>query len=391
MEKIKLVFVSGTRADYGKLKSLMQICDKDDDIDMHVYVTGMHLLPEYGFTYQDIVEDGYKHIHTPYMPIFSDKMDENIAYTILNFSRFIKETTPDFIVVHGDRIEPLAAAIVGILNNIRVIHIEGGEVTGTVDEFIRHSVSKLSSLHFVANEEAKFRLIQLGERADSIHIIGSPDIDIMLSEKLPTIDYVLKRYNIPFREYGILIYHPVTTSNNLRGAVEQVIAAISQSDKNYVVIYPNNDHGTEIIQREIENLKDRKRFFLCKSFPFEDFLTLLKNSQFIIGNSSAGIREACVYGIPAIDIGSRQNKRYLPSVLKNIQHTKEVTSQILACIENIDGYRIKSTYFGDGKSADHFLKVIKKEEYIHKDLQKVFIEMDATTKSIQNYINEVCF
>lgn len=391
MKKLKLVFVTGTRADYGKLKPLMNLCEKDPDIELHVYVTGMHLLTEYGFTFNEIKEDGYKNIHTPHFPIFSDKMDENTAYTILNFSNCIKALNPDFIVIHGDRIDPLAAAIVGVLNNIRVVHIEGGEITGTVDEFIRHSISKLSSIHFVANDEAKFRLIQLGEREDSIYVIGSPDIDIMLSDNLPAFELIRKKYRIPFSEYGILIYHPVTTADNLQYNVEQVFSAVYKSSKNYIVVYPNNDSGSKIIRDEILNLEKCNRFLSFKSFPFEEFLVLLKNSEFIIGNSSAGVREACVYGIPAIDIGTRQNKRYLPSVLKNVQHTDENVQDILKCISNIKQYKYVSHYFGEGRSAEQFVEIMKNSRLLKKNLQKEFVEMDETAKSIQNYINEVCF
>lgn len=391
MKNLKIVFVTGTRADYGKLKSLMKICDQDNEIDMHVYVTGMHLLDEYGYTYNEVVKDGYKNIHKPECQIFSEKMDENIAYTILNFSKFIRKYNPQFIIIHGDRIEPLAAAIVGILNNIRVVHIEGGEITGTVDEFIRHSVSKLSSLHLVANNEARFRLIQLGEKNESIHIIGSPDIDIMLSDKLPSIGKVKMKYNIIFEKYGIFIYHPVTTCSNLEDAVQEVISAIIKSNKNYIIIYPNNDHGSNIICKKIKALEQYNRFVIFKSLPFEEFLVLLKHSEFIIGNSSAGVREACVYGIPAIDIGNRQNKRYLPSVLKNVQHVEENEQEILNCISNVKNYQYKSNYFGDGHSAEKFISIIKQASNLKDDVQKVFVEMDATTKSIQNYINEVCF
>ena len=391
MKKLKLVFVTGTRADYGKLKSLMLLCDADKDIEAHVYVTGMHLLPEYGFTYEDIVTDGYNNIHIPGNSICSDKMDENLAHTILHFSPYVREIKPDFIVVHGDRIEPLAGSIVGILNNVRVAHIEGGEITGTVDELMRHAISKLSHLHFVANEESKIRLLQLGEHENSIYAIGSPDIDIMLSDALPSVTEVKAKYGIEFEEYSICIYHPVTTSTNLEHETQEVVSALLTSNKNYIVIYPNNDHGSEIIRHSLNTLNECERFMFFKSIPFEYFLVLLKNSECIIGNSSAGVREACVYGVPAIDIGSRQNKRYVPGALKNIQHTAEDCQSILNCIAQIDNYRHHSNYFGNGQSAKLFLDIIKSSAILEGDLQKTFVELDVTSDAIRNYINEVCF
>jgi UDP-N-acetylglucosamine 2-epimerase (hydrolysing) len=386
-----LAFVTGTRADYGKLKSIMLLCESQSDMEIFVYVTGMHLMPEYGSTVNEIKSDGYKNIYVP--PGFKPtvNMDENLAQTILYFSAFVREIKPDIIVVHGDRIEPLAGAIVGVLNNVKVAHIEGGEVTGTADEFMRHAISKLSVMHFVANNEAKYRIIQLGEHENSIYVIGSPDIDIMLSKTLPAIEVVKNNHQINFDTYSIFIYHPVTTSINLEHEISQVISAVTSSAKNYIVIYPNNDSGSQIICNAIETLENNNHFMLFKSLPFEDFLILLKNAEFIIGNSSAGIREACVYGVPAIDIGTRQNSRYVPGALKNIQHTEENAEYILQCIKQVSMFRFSSNYFGDGESAKHFLEAIRNFTAIKTDLQKTFVDMDVTSQAIMNYINEVCF
>jgi UDP-N-acetylglucosamine 2-epimerase (hydrolysing) len=391
MSKIKLAFLTGTRADYGKLKPLMRLCDDDPAFDVYIYVTGMHLLTEFGYTYDAIIADNYRNIYKSDSCVYTDKMDVTLANTILTFSEFIRKTKPDIIVVHGDRVEPLAGAIVGVLNNIKVAHIEGGEVTGTADEFLRHAISKLSVIHFVANDEAKYRLIQLGERESSIHIIGSPDIDIMISDNLPRLEATKNRYRIPFEKYAILIYHPVTTSDNLRFEAEQVVEAIAKSEKNYMIIYPNNDRGSEIVMDALDKLKSRDNCLFFKSLPFEDFLALLKNSEFIIGNSSAGIREACIYGVPAIDIGTRQNGRYILSALRNIQHAAESTTEILGCIAKVGSYRYVSHYFGNGHSAEKFAEIIKRSVIFGKDIQKKFIEMNVTSEAIMNYINEVCF
>jgi len=391
VNEFKLVFITGTRADYGKLKSLMCLCDMDDAIETHIYVTGMHLLDEYGHTYNDIVSDGYKNIYFPESFNYSDRMDENLAYTVLSLSAFVRDIKPDLIVVHGDRTEPLAAAIVGVLNNIKIAHIEGGEITGTADEFMRHAISKLSSFHFVSNNESLYRLIQLGENENNIYAIGSPDIDIMLSDYLPCIEDVKAKHGIDFSKYGILIYHPVTTSDNLFAETSQVVSAVIDSDLDYIVIQPNNDHGSDVIRATFSQLKNNNRFRLFKSIIFEEFLVLLRYSEFIIGNSSAGVREACVYGIPAIDIGTRQHKRYVPEALKNIQHTEEDRERILECISKAKAHKYTSRYFGDGRSAEAFVRIIKDLMESQGNLQKSFVDLDITSEAIMNYINEVCF
>jgi len=248
MNKKRIVFLTGTRADFGKIKSLINKLLLDDSFEIHIFATGMHMNKKYGLTVNEIIKCNYKNIYTYINHNSYDSMDIVLSKTIDGFSHYIKEIEPDLIIVHGDRVETLAGAIVGSLNNILVAHIEGGEVSGTIDELIRHSVSKLSHIHFVSNKEAKTRLIQMGEFEYSIYIIGSPDIDIMFSNKLPSLKESKKHYDIEFENYAILMFHPVTTEiNNLEEQVKEVVDAILQMEKNFLIIYPNNDLGSDII------------------------------------------------------------------------------------------------------------------------------------------------
>ena len=375
----KIVFITGTRADYGKLKSLMKKVEKHEKFDTHIFVTGMHMLYKYGSTYKEVEKDNFKNIYR-YINQSSESthnMDITLSNTIIGFSNYCKEILPDMIVVHGDRLEALAGAIVGAFNNIKVAHIEGGEVSGTIDESIRHSITKMSHYHFVSNDEAKRRIIQLGEKEDSVFVIGSPDIDIMHSSTLPDINKVKEKYNIHFNEYSILMYHPVTTEvSQLKENIEQVVDAILESKKNYVVLYPNNDMGSDIIIKEYDRFKNNENIRVYPSMRFEYFLTLLKNCQFIIGNSSSGVREACVYGKKAIDIGTRQKGRYNES-LKNITHLNENKEEILNLIMNLD-YKTQNSihYFGKGDSDDKFLEIILCEEIWDKNIQKKFVDIE---------------
>ena len=192
----KVVFLTGTRADFGKLKSLIQITQNSKNIQAHIFATGMHLNEIYGRTVEEIIKCGFENIHCYENHLEGNDMDKILSSTINGFSDYIKKLKPDMVVIHGDRVEALAGAIVGSLNNILVSHIEGGEISGTVDELIRHSVSKLSHLHFVANNKAKLRLRQLGELDSQIHIIGSPDLDLMNSDNLPDITEAKKYYDV---------------------------------------------------------------------------------------------------------------------------------------------------------------------------------------------------
>jgi len=368
-----ILFITGTRADYGKLKPLMQAIESSEDYILYIYISGMHLLEKYGGTYREVIKDGYQNIQVAFGQHFSDNMSYNVGNVICDLTGYVNSICPDMIVVHGDRIDALAGAIVGALNNIRVAHIEGGEVSGTIDESIRHAVSKFAHFHFVSNEEAKSRLIQLGESSENIYVIGSPDIDIMLSSRLPSIEKAKERYDISFENYGILMYHPVTTEfTNTRDYIREVVDAVIASDKQYIVIYPNNDLGTEIILSEYHRLEGNPNFRIFPSIRFEYFLTLLKYADFMIGNSSAGIRETCVYGIPSIDIGDRQSGRYAISTMKNIQHVQANCKDIQSAIKNISSHRILSQSFGNGNSTDLFMDILKQDSLWSGSLQKRF-------------------
>lgn len=173
-------------------------------------------------------------------------MDVALAENIIQFSKYVKDIKPDLILVHGDRLEALAGAIVGAFNNIYVAHIEGGEISGTIDESIRHAISKLSHFHFVSSERLKERLIQMEENKSNIYITGSPDIDIMLSDKLPLLEDVKKYYNIEYDNYAILVYHPVTTElADIKSNTKILLETLENTKDNFIVIFPNNDPGND--------------------------------------------------------------------------------------------------------------------------------------------------
>ena len=376
----KIVFLTGTRADFGKLKSLMLVSQNSKNFEVHLFVTGMHLNPSYGFTVDEIVKAGFKNI---YQYINHDStlfMDRTLAKTINGFSEFICQINPDLIVVHGDRVEALAGAIVGSLNNILVAHIEGGEVSGTIDELIRHSVTKMSHIHLTANVEAKKRLIQLGEFEKSVFILGSPDLDLMDEKNLPDLKKVKNYYDVTFDDFAIAMFHPITTEyENIKTYSKNFINSLIESDTNYILIYPNNDLGSKEILEEIEKIKSSARIKIFPSLRFEYFLRLLKESQFIVGNSSAGIREAPYYNVPTVNIGTRQNNR---AQLDTIYNCSYKILDILGAIKKVkkvkrDNEVIEKNkfHFGKGRSDELFLELLNSEEFWNIKHQKQFQEV----------------
>lgn len=371
----KIVFITGTRADYGKIKSVIKMLDNSNTFDVYIYVTGMHLLEKYGSTYIEIQKDGFNNIFLSKRIDNSLSMDEILANNILQFTKFVKNIKPDMIFVHGDRVEAMAGAIVGALNNIYVSHIEGGEISGTIDESIRHAISKLANFHFVSNEFSKKNLIQMGEDANNIFIVGSPDIDIMVKNNYD-IDYIKKKYNINFENYAIMIYHPVISEIDfLKNKIKVLVDSIIESDRNYVVIYPNNDMGSDIILEEYKRLIGNDKIIMYPSIRFEYFLTLLKYSDFVIGNSSLGIRESGFYGIPTINVGTRQNGRYDLRTQKNICCVNEKKLEIINAINEIEKYKYKDKMFGNGDSDKRILKILECDKLWKRNIQKKFISI----------------
>lgn len=368
----KILFLTGTRADFGKIKSLLSVLDNHQEFEVFVFVTGMHLQKEYGYTLIEIERCNFKNIHAFENHTHETTMDLTLAKTIEGFSSYCKTIEPDLIVIHGDRVETLAGAIVGSLNNILVAHIEGGELSGTVDELIRHSVTKLSHIHFVSNDEAAKRLLQMGEIPESVFEIGSPDIDIMFSNQLPDLDVVKKYYQIPYDSYAIVMFHPVTTEiNEMEKHAKTVVNSLLKDHHNYVVIYPNNDLGSQFIIDEYQKLKDNSRFRIFPSLRFEYFLTLLKNAQFIIGNSSAGIREAPYYGIPIINIGTRQQNRAVHADILNSDYELESIQNALSIIDS-HKIQISDADYGQGNSSELFLQCLRKSNIWQLNHQKQF-------------------
>jgi len=375
LNKKKIVFITGTRADYGKLTSIIGKLSKNKKFQIHIFVTGMHLLKKYDSTYKHVVKD-YKlstKIKFSKNQESNDTQDIILSKTVLNFSKYVSLINPDLIIVHGDRLEALAGSIVGTMRQYLVAHIEGGEISGTVDEHLRHAISKLSHIHFVANNTAKKILENMGEDKKVIFNVGSPDIDIMISKNLPSLSDVRKRYAINFENYAIGILHPVTTLlKKLPKEAKIFCNIIKKSNKKFIIIYPNNDPGNEIILKSYQKyLRKNSRIRIIKSMRFEHFITLLKYSKFIIGNSSVGIREAPYFGVPTIDLGDRQKFRARSKSVKNIECDEK---KILNYIYGIKKKFKRSFQFGYGDSTKKITAIINSKKFWKINLQKHFVK-----------------
>lgn len=351
----------------------MEVVEKHPSLACSIAVTGMHLMPQYGLTAAQIYRDGFSDIHTftnqgPGKPAGRDHV---VANTIMGLSSVLNSVKPDMLVIHGDRVETLAGAICGSMSLILTAHIEGGERSGTIDELVRHAVSKLAHLHFVSTPESRKRLLQMGEMDESIHVIGSPNVDIMLNGTLPAMQEVRDHYDINFEKYIILLFHPVAFElEGLESRINQILDGIKESGRMCLVIFPNNEPGSEIIIKAYQERETEKWMRLLPSMRFEYFLTLLKNSQGIVGNSSCGIHEAPVYGIPTINIGSRQKNRFQHGNIIDIPENKDALKAALIRMDNLATEKIR--HFGDGNSVERFINLITRADIWLSTTEKQF-------------------
>ena len=366
----RILFVTGTRADFGKLEPLAAAV-RDAGMAVTFFVTGMHLMDRYGRTKLEVGRFAGADIFEFQNQREGDPQDMILAKTVMGFSDFLTEHRPDLAVVHGDRIEALACALVCATNYVRSAHVEGGEVSGTIDEVFRHCNSKLATHHFVSSAEAANRVMALGEPKESVHVIGSPELDFHSQPSGVDIGEVKARYGIAFDDFGICIFHPVTSEATMMGVQARALfGALDASGRNFVVIAPNNDPGSDAIFRAIRALP-KARFRLIPSMRFSHFSELMKSAAVMVGNSSAGVREAPFLGLPSLDIGTRQtNRARAPSLFTAAAGDRQAIDAFLR--DQWGRVHASHRAFGEGRAADRFVAVLRDPAFWARDLQKRF-------------------
>ncbi len=366
----RLLFITGTRADYGKLEPLALAAQRAG-FAISFFITGMHMMRRYGETRLEVRRFPGAEFFEYVNQREGDAQEFILSKTVLGFSDFVHEHRPDLVVIHGDRVEALAASIVCGMKYILSAHIEGGEVSGTIDESIRHCNTKLCATHFVSSEAARARVLALGESPDSVYNIGSPELDTHARPSGVDIAEVKTHYAIPFDEFGIAIFHPVTSEAGTIGEqAASLFGRLESSGRCFVVIAPNNDPGTEDIFKVLERLPP-ERFRLIPSMRFNYFSELMKHAAVMVGNSSAGVREAPFLGLPSLDVGTRQNNRaQAPSIVGVSAADHDAIDRFLR--EQWGRRHAPDRSFGHGDAASRFVSVLQDDRYWQRPAQKVF-------------------
>lgn len=368
----KVLFVTGTRADFGKMRPLA-LAARDAGHSVTFFVTGMHMLRRYGLTKVEVARtEGIERAEFVNQQE-GDAQDRILASTITGFSAYIAEERPDLVVIHGDRVEALATGLVCAINYVRCVHVEGGEVSGTIDEIYRHCNTKLCTAHLVSSDAARDRVVRLGESPSRVFVMGSPELDAHFRPSGVTIDEVRERYEIPWEDYGIAVFHPVTSEADTMGAqAAALFSSLEKSGRNFVVIAPNNDPGSSDIFEVIDRLPG-DRFRVIPSMRFAYFSELLRNAGAMVGNSSAGVREAPFLGVPSLDVGTRQTNRSTSASITPTSANDRGT--IKRFLKDAWGHRFKrDTAFGAGDAAKRFVEILESDALWALPKQKKFFD-----------------
>ena len=383
--KRKIAVVTGTRAEYGYLKTLMKKIEEHTELELLLYVTGMHLLKEYGNTIQEIEKDGFRITKTIDMDVKVDNTTFDMAVSmgkgIIGLANVFKEDNPDIVVVFGDRIEPFAAAIAATSMNIPLAHIGGGEVgLGDIDDSLRHAITKLAHLHFTSTNQSKERVLKLGEEKWRVFKVGALSLDAILNEKLLSKNDLCRKYNLPDKPSILISYHPVTTEwqeaeRQMKLVVESAVAVANEEDMEVVIIYPNAYPGGFQIIRTIKNtIQKSKNIHVFENLPHLDYISLMAISSVFVGNSSSGIIEAPSLGIPYVCIGTRQKGRERAKNVIDVGYRKdEIISGIKRALfdkEFLDAVKKCESPYGDGKASERIVKVLGEIKIDKRLLQK---------------------
>ncbi|MFX1261511.1 MAG: UDP-N-acetylglucosamine 2-epimerase [Promethearchaeota archaeon] len=376
--------VTGTRAEYGYLRPLLDAIVEEPTMELRLYVSGMHLLKEYGDSIREIERDGFEIARTIDMGSKAMANDYELAQSIgkgvIGFSTVFMEDHPDIIIVFGDRIEPFAAAIASTTMNIPVAHIAGGDVgMGDIDHVMRHAITKLSHLHFAQTEESRKRILKLGEEDWRVQNVGSLTLDTVLGSELRTKEDISKEYGLNLQKYILISYHPVSTEwkdaeKQFNHVLESVVEVAAKHQLQVFVIYPNDyPGGTKIVDVANEYAK-KTAVHIFKNLPHIDYLTLMKLADVYVGNSSSGIIEAPSLGVPYVCIGTRQRGRERAHNVIDVDYNKEDIESAIEKALKDQGFKevvgeLKTPY-GDGKASQRIIEALRNLSQDSKLLQK---------------------
>tara|TARA_Y100000768_G_scaffold113266_1_gene83471 strand:+ start:26433 stop:27611 length:1179 start_codon:yes stop_codon:yes gene_type:complete len=373
-KKRKVCVVINNRANYARIKYFIKAAKKEKNLNVEIILGASANLDKYGKLDKIILRDGFKITHRISTIVEGENpisMAKSTALSIIELSSIFEKAKPDIVLTVADRYETIATAIASTYLNIFLAHTQGGEVSGSIDESVRHSITKLAHIHFPSTKRAQKFLIKMGENKENIYLTGCPAMDILKKEKLKINNQLVKKINKTKtygsidlkKDYLVLLYHPVTTEyHNASNQIKEILNSVKILKKKFQIIWlwPNIDAGSDVFSKKIRNFREKNKqldnILFYKNFTPEEYATIINNCSCIFGNSSSGIREASFLGIPTVNIGNRQHLRETSENVINVECKAE--NIVKAVVKQNNKKYKKSSLYGDGTAGQKIAKIL---------------------------------
>lgn len=382
----KILSILVNRANYGRMRSVLRAIDEHRDLDLSILCTGSMVLERFGYTAQEVKNDGFRVDSEIFMELEGSNplsMTKSLGFGIVEISSEIKRINPDIVLLIGDRYECLAAAIASVYQNIPVAHIQGGEISGSIDESARHAITKLAHWHFPSTQRAADYIVQMGEAEDRVFNVGCPvgDYILNLDNSIPedTFLYGSGAAISPIEDFVLVIYHPVTTEfGEGKNQVRELFDALEHIGKPTVFLWPNIDAGADHISKVLRVLREQRKsddwLFFAKNFEPVTYQKLLKNCVMAVGNSSSFVRDTTFSGTPVVLVGRRQEGRECG---RNVIKVSEYRDEIIAAMEKqIEHGRYEpENLYGNGNAGEQIAEELSRVEmFVQKRLDYIYRE-----------------
>jgi UDP-hydrolysing UDP-N-acetyl-D-glucosamine 2-epimerase len=394
--KRRIAVVSVGRSDYGIFYPLLRLLEHDSECELQLIVAGAHLLPQFGNTVEEIERDGFPIAVRVPLLVAGDSREAtamSIGLGVINFASAYSQLRPDIVVLLGDRFETLAAAVAALPLQIAIAHLAGGELTfGAMDDAIRHSVSKLSHLHFAATAEYGRRLEQMGEQPQRVFVSGSPVVDAILSTPVPTRSELEVETGVPLRDALLVTYHPETLAEKTAAEqISELLAALERVEQPLIFTYPNADPGSAAIVEQVRAFVERTpRARLFFNIGHVRYRGLQRYVGAMVGNSSSGMVEAASFRLPVVNIGDRQGGRIRTPNVIDVPTEQEAIARAIRLALSHDfraGISHMSSPYGDGHASRHILDVLKTVPLDSSLRKKVFYDLPNSPAAGQRAVS----
>jgi len=363
--KRHVLFVTGSRGEWGYIRPILRRIETHDDLCHSLVVTNMHLLPEFGTSRREITADGFEIDQEIFMALdgFTGvSMAKSLGVFLASVADTLARLEPDLVLLAGDRGEQLMTAIAAAHVNIPVAHVQAGELSGNVDGQTRHALARYAHIHFAANDDAAQRLARSGEELFRIHKVGAPQLDELVAEEPAGLEELAHRFHLdPTKPIVLVVQHPVTEQARRAGEqMAETLAAASALGEQAVLIYPNNDAGSTELRAQIDAARG-PWLRVERNVPRHEYVSLLRHSAVLVGNSSSGVIEAPSFRLPVVNVGRRQKGRLLAANVINVPHERDA---ILGALRRATSPEFRASLdglvnpYGDGRASERIVDIL---------------------------------